>query len=387
MPGASPLRKARHVSTKTKVYLYARAAGRCEFDDCGAYLLEHYPTFTPGNFGDMGHVWAFSEEGPRGNDGLADGEDLNGYDNLILLCKTCHKVVDEDPDAYTVDVLKAFKKAHEDAVYERTGIKRDSNTVAVKMVAAIGTQKPLVTLAQMQAAVKPLYLSPRAVHEIDLTAVHEQGTSGYWEVAAAVVRDGAKRVFETRFDGAPAMQLSVFGLAPIPLLVLLGNGLGDKVSAGLYQRHRDSEDSPWVWKETGPLAAFERTVLQEGTETGHAALVLSLSGRVHRTRLPADIDERFTIYELALSSEAPGTGFLRTRADLEAFRDAYRATIRAIKAEHGDPKELHIFPAVPAPVAICVGRDVLPKVDPTLIIYDDNKSAGGFIRALEANAP
>ena len=60
----------------------------------------------------------------------------------------------------------------------------------------------------------------------------------------------------------------------------------------------------------------------------------------------------------------------------------------AIKADHEDPTELHLFPAVPAPIAVCIGRDLLPKVDPALVIYDANKkNAGGFARTLEVNSP
>jgi hypothetical protein len=115
------------------------------------------------------------------------------------------------------------------------------------------------------------------------------------------------------------------------------------------------------------------------------ALILSLSGQIRRPDLPESIDERFTVYELRLTSEEPNPRFLRTRQDLEAFRDAYSRALRAVGGDHEELKEIHLFPAVPAPIAVAVGRDLLPKVDPTLVIYDNNKNEGGFTRTLEAN--
>lgn len=50
------------------------------------------------------------EDGPRGR---GDRSDIDGYLNLILLCADDHKRVDEQPDVFTVEILKATKTAHE----------------------------------------------------------------------------------------------------------------------------------------------------------------------------------------------------------------------------------------------------------------------------------
>jgi SMODS-associated and fused to various effectors sensor domain len=56
-----------------------------------------------------------------------------------------------------------------------------------------------------------------------------------------------------------------------------------------------------------------------------------------------------------------------------------------IRGEYPALRELHLFPAVPAPVAVACGFDLLPKVDPVLIIYDNIKEEGGFIERLRVN--
>lgn len=47
--------------------------------------------------------------------------------------------------------------------------------------------------------------------------------------------------------------------------------------------------------------------------------------------------------------------------------------------------EIHLFPAVPAPVAVLCGRELLPKVDPALLVYDSNKKTNGFQPILRVN--
>ena len=52
--------------------------------------------------------------------------------------------------------------------------------------------------------------------------------------------------------------------------------------------------------------------------------MLSLSGTVAPSTLPAVIDESFTVYEITLDGATPHPGFLQQREDLDAFRQVYR---------------------------------------------------------------
>jgi hypothetical protein len=63
-PASALIRPTRTIPPKTSLFLYVQAGGRCEFDNCNKYLLEHGPTATPGNFAEQAHIWAFNEAGP-----------------------------------------------------------------------------------------------------------------------------------------------------------------------------------------------------------------------------------------------------------------------------------------------------------------------------------
>jgi hypothetical protein len=54
---------------------------------------------------------ADSREGPRGNVPLSE-EERNRHENLIVLCPEHHKVVDSQPDTFSIQVLRQMKVDH-----------------------------------------------------------------------------------------------------------------------------------------------------------------------------------------------------------------------------------------------------------------------------------
>ena len=67
--------------------------------------------------GEMAHIEASSDDGPRPNPCLSDCE-RDSYDNLILLCRNHHRIVDSLPSTYTDEVLRGWKLAMEENIRE-----------------------------------------------------------------------------------------------------------------------------------------------------------------------------------------------------------------------------------------------------------------------------
>ncbi len=65
--------------------------------------------------GMVAHIVAREEGGPRGDVALS-AKDRDSVSNLILLCATHHKIVDDHPRTYTVERLKEMKRVHEEKV-------------------------------------------------------------------------------------------------------------------------------------------------------------------------------------------------------------------------------------------------------------------------------
>jgi hypothetical protein len=379
---ASPIiRVRRGIKDLTRLLLFVRAGGRCEFDGHNHYLLEHPLTLTPGNFAQSAHIVAFKEDGPRGRYALRPAY-INDVSNLMLLCPQCHKLIDDHPEKYPVPVLTKYKEAHEDRILHVTGLGPDQKTTVVQLKARIAGQAIAIPVAQVTNAVAPRYPTDAKGHIVDLTAINSEGKA-FIEEASRCIKQKIERLYEPGMDVHETRHISLFALAPIPLLIYLGNQLSNKVPVDVFQRHRDTED--WVWKDSGMPAEYRFDKIREGRGQSRIALILSLSGKIKPEALPSNIDETFTVYELTLANMEPNPTYLRQRDDLTRFKDAYQALLRTIARECGQCDAIHVFPAIPAPVAVFCGREILPKVDPKLVVYDYDKRQEGFTPIIEVN--
>jgi len=252
----------------------------------------------------------------------------------------------------------------------------------VQLKARIARQTIAIPVAQVIKAVAPRCPADAKGHLIDLTAINAEGKA-FIEEAARCIKQKLERLYEPGMDVHETRHISLFALAPMPLLVYLASQLSNKVPVDVFQRHRDTED--WVWKVTGTPVEYRFDQIREGKGNDRIALALSLSGKIRPEALPANIDETSTVYELTLANMKPNPTYLRQRDDLMRFKDAYQAALRTIARERGQCDAIHLFLAVPAPVAVFCGREILPKVDPTLVVHDYDKRWGGFTPIIEVN--
>jgi hypothetical protein len=378
-PSVLVLVQMRNMPPLVRLQLFVRACGRCEFDGCNKYLLEHPVTLTEGNFAEIAHVVAFKPDGPRGKEG-ARPEDINDVSNLMLLCPQCHKLIDDHPERFSRQTLEEYKQRHENRIYHVTGLGPGLKTSVLVVRTSIGEQTVAFPYDQIIEAISPRYPISRQGTQIDLTQLHGEGLA-FFEVAQNTIDQRVGRMFEPGGEVEQAGHISLFALAPIPLLILLGKHLSNKVPLDIYQRHRDTEN--WTWKKDGRPVAYEFRQLQSSANGTPVALVLSLSGAIPTTALVASIGNTATIYEITLRGTNPSATFLRLRQDLENFRIVYQEALGTIIKNHGLVEVIDLFPAVPAPVAVLCGRELLSKVHPRLRVHDYNKNTGGFTFALE----
>lgn len=99
---------------KTHKLLWGRSGNKCAIPDCRHDLIaDETETDDEAIIGDEAHIVARSLDGPRGVSDLTP-EQRDQYDNLILLCRKHHKVIDDQPNFYTVQKLKEIKAQHEE---------------------------------------------------------------------------------------------------------------------------------------------------------------------------------------------------------------------------------------------------------------------------------
>lgn len=95
-------------SEKTVRRLFALSGNACAFPDCPSPIVETEGTIT----GEICHVRAQSKGGPRYGASQTEQE-RHAFENLILLCRRHHKIIDTEPNIYSVEVLEEMKAVQE----------------------------------------------------------------------------------------------------------------------------------------------------------------------------------------------------------------------------------------------------------------------------------
>jgi hypothetical protein len=117
------------IGLKTHKLLWGRSGNKCAFEDCRHDLIaDETETDDESVIGDEAHIVAKSPDGPRGNSPLTE-EERDKYDNLILLCRKHHKIIDDQFNFYTVDKLTEVKRTHEKWVKESLTIDVEKNKI------------------------------------------------------------------------------------------------------------------------------------------------------------------------------------------------------------------------------------------------------------------
>ena len=87
--------------------LFAKSGNVCAFPGCNCTLYDGDDEEAEGH---ICHIVGLKDI--RHDPNMTE-EELNDYDNLILLCPKHHDIVDKDEDTYSVKKLKKMKKDHE----------------------------------------------------------------------------------------------------------------------------------------------------------------------------------------------------------------------------------------------------------------------------------
>lgn len=99
-------RKPPTLSTVKK--LFSLSGNNCANPYCNKFLVEQDVIL-----GEICHIEAAEENGPRFNK-ESDDEYRRSFSNLLLLCESCHKIIDTKIDEYTSPTLIQWKKNHEE---------------------------------------------------------------------------------------------------------------------------------------------------------------------------------------------------------------------------------------------------------------------------------
>jgi hypothetical protein len=200
-------------------------------------------TLAAAKLGHIAHIVAAELEGPRGREPLSVDQ-RNEPSNLMLMCFKHHRIIDDFPERYPSRLLCEWKLDHETRIRRLGGQSASLKTTVLRMTAMIGEQRPMISYERICEAIQPRYPIDETGIEIDLNLLPEPEDSDFWKQGAQLIDTEIARAFRPGIARMPIEHLSVFALAPIPLLVHLGNRIGSLCQTDLFQLHRDTQN--WV---------------------------------------------------------------------------------------------------------------------------------------------
>lgn len=372
--------KSRYIPLPVRCLLWGRSAGRCEFKGCNMPVTYHPKTKESVNLAEAAHIIGFSEDGPRGEEELSEllAKDV---DNLMMLCKTCHKTIDAKKENYPIDHLRRMKRTHEARIEIVTSIGQNRESHMLLYGANVGDQSSLVSYQTTAPALIAEGRFPATQNPLELSLINssfKDAKGQFWQIEENQLRTMIERQIRPLLAQGNLQHLSIFALAPQPLLMLLGYLLCDiNYETQVYQLHR--EPPGWSWQEHPDN--FSYTVTKPSEIKGPPVLVLALSATITDDRITDVLGSDVSIWRMTI--DEPNNDFLKSKEQLQQFRQIIRPLLNEIKAKHGQKTLLSVFPAMPVSVAVDFGRIIMPKADMPLRIYDQNNDLGGFVPALD----
>ena len=202
--------KRRDIPEAQRILLFVRAGGRCEFNGCNCYLLEHHVTRKTGSYAQAAHIVAFSEGGSRGNDANRPRE-INNADNLMLLCHRCHKEVDDHPDVYTRKTLEEYKRRHERRIRLVTSLGPENATFVIIVTIPIAGEVVQIPDSQVWEAVAPRYPSKQDYMRIDLNVLRDRAER-FIPAASAALSTQIANLFQPGHELEQVRHISLLAL-------------------------------------------------------------------------------------------------------------------------------------------------------------------------------
>lgn len=361
------------IKDTVRIALWARTAGRCTI--CNRRLLGDSRTYLHSVLlAELAHNIGATEgsSSPRrkDNDGVVDTE---SEENLLLLCHDCHKIIDHPDhiDFFPPEKLRQIKESFErriEMVTENGGLTR---TAALRVGSQIRGSLALAShreVAETLLAVNFLGLVETQRSGDFTCRIHgAAGGRGFWDAGKQTIDDTLNLVRQA-VDCGDVQHISVFAIAPIPLLVYLGWCLDDKTPIRIFQKHRD-QFVGWSWINQGEPVGFEVSATDSQGDAEDVVLACAITSDVNWGFLPEKITEVPRV-EIRPVDIAPDPTLISHEQSLANFAAQWRAALAIAESRYPTARRWHLIASAPVSVAIEAGRAVMRDAHPQVTVYE-----------------
>jgi hypothetical protein len=190
--------------------------------------------------------------------------------------------------------------------------------------------------------------------------VFEDFTPEGWEAA----KGEAKTFYQEIKEAIKLNEYSrvcVFSLSHIPLLIYLGFLIGDKIPVTTFQYSRDANH--WVGcNPDGKSRLGELQVLSTARGEKQLIVSISVSAPVHQEDIKEALGASLENYdELHIRVDNPKIDSVLYIEEVKQVQAAFKHSVEEMHG-HKRYEEIHLFVAVPAGLAIEIGRSINPSM-------------------------
>ncbi|PJW18888.1 SAVED domain-containing protein [Geobacillus sp. WSUCF-018B] len=347
------------LSNAENYYLWVNSGGMCAIckrklilDDVGKKI----------NIGERAHIIAKGKRGPRREHmeeyGLTEDR-LDTPENLILLCETHHKIIDQNPEQYPPHELFRIKKEHEQFVQKRLELYGNSIVVIHKRK---GGPIDHISIADQ---INCLLMDAVSLQE-EFNDFSKEG----WQEAKKKNEEFYTEVMKVKqkYDGA---TITVFPLSPIPLLVHFGKLISDTVPVEIYQYDRSKQ----VWVRSAPrdqeVKELELEVSFSPNESDILVVTIEITSKIRPSDVVTALENK-PYKHLNIYIPEPKIDAVLFHHDVKRIKETFQNEILRLRQEH-DVNEIHLFYAGPAGLAVELGRCINETMFPYVHLYHFNE--------------
>lgn len=382
--------KREDIKDSVRNALWARTAGRCTI--CNRRLLGDSRTYMHSVLlAELAHnigatTGSHSPRGGHRNDPI----DTEAEENLLLLCHDCHRLIDhpEHIDFFPPEKLREIKESFErriEMVTESGGLTR---TAALRVGSKI--RGSLALASQREVAETLLAANYLGLVETQRSGDFtcriggRAGGRGYWDAAQQSI-DDTMHLVRQAVDSGDVEHISVFAIAPIPLLVYLGSQLDDKTPTRIFQKQRD-QFVGWSWANQHDPVDFDVLASRTSTDTSadDVVLVCAVTSDVKLDLLPTEISACPRI-EVRPQKIAPSPTLITHEQSLATFALRWREALARAESLYPNARRWHLVASAPVSIAVEAGRAFMRDANPPVAVYQRENSC--YTSTLVINTP
>jgi hypothetical protein len=353
---SNALKSPRYYDSQTLKLLWGRAAGRCALADCRVELFVMEDDYDPVCvIGEMGHIAASSDAGPRANIGIGVRA-RDKYENLILLCRNCHRKVDILKRSYPDERLLEIKASHE--AWVRTALPERGFTNLRWNVLRLQGEYPFDSTTIAEA------LSPDEEGSAEQITVSTTRTS--WASIQGSLQTQIHNMIAN--SNSVASRVAIFPLAPVSACIYSGYLLTNRLNVRGFQYHRDQ--ATWAWPKnlqvlTTPSVASSSHSVSPSAEV---LFLVELTAPIDASELLERIGRDRAVYHCSVPDLS--TAWLRSKSQLDELARKAREMFEAAAILYPRSPRWHILYAGPAPGGVVVGQQLNPTMIPKVQLYE-----------------